>query len=97
MDRAQRLAILNAASDESLAMALQAIGIQDDGMDPYGEEEENVVPKWNDLEVSVPASGRGPIVNKEALFVPKPSYTTNAYGLQEPGDQEAAMAYTGMV
>jgi hypothetical protein len=99
MDRAKRLAILNAASDESLATALSALGIEDsDDMDPYGENQENLVPTWNSLDVSVPATSRGPIASKEALFMPAQGpRKLNQYGLPEPGDQEEFMSATGMV
>lgn len=98
MDRAQRLAILSAMSDESLGMALEALGIQTaDAADPFGEGEENPVPRWNDLEVSVPSSTRGPIATKDHLFVPKQSFTTDAYGLQQPGQQEEGMSMMGIV
>ncbi len=102
MDRAQRLAILNAASDENLDLALQAIGIQSSGDDFYGEGSdmgvENNVPTWDSLDVSVPAGTKKPLVDKSKLFIPQQQpMATNAYGMQEPGDQEEMMSSTGMV
>ncbi len=100
MDRAQRLAILNAASDDSLAMALSAIGIESGGVDddPYGEGQENPVPVWGNLDVSIPETKRGPLISKESLFVPKPApRPTNPYGMPMPGQEDDDLFASGML
>jgi len=99
MDRSQKLAILSAMDDEHLSLALEGVGIDCCGMDedPLGEDASNALDKWNEIEVSVPDAGRGPIVDKSALFMPKQEVMTNTYGLPEPGEDEDLMMATGMV
>lgn len=103
MDRAQKLAILNAASDESLDSALGAIGVTCGGYDEYGEGEsgpDSQLATWADLDVSIPSTHRGPIADKGALFKMAKSQKPkqhDALGLQLPGAEEDEMLSAGLM
>ncbi len=90
---------------DAISQALDAMGM-DGGMgDMYGEEmgvgDDNRVPIWAELDVSVDDAGRGPIHSKEALFGAKkmrqPFQQTDQYGM--PMDDQGAemMTALGMV
>lgn len=99
MDRAHMLAILNAASDDSLKSALSTLGI-DMAPDEYGElpgQSDNALQKWDSLDASVPSTERGPMYDKSSLFMQKPVVQRDQLGLQQPGDEEMMMSASGMV
>lgn len=100
MERAQMLAILNAASDDSLKSALGTLGI-DMAPDEYGElpggDGGNSLQNWDSIDASVPSTERGPMYDKSSLFMQKPVVQRDQLGLQQPGDEEMMMSASGMV
>ena len=102
MDRSQKLAILNAASDESLDHALDALGIASGAHDEYGEEASGADSKltpWQDMDVSVPATHREPFAgSKASLFLQRDKpRAQDQLGLPQAGDDEAEMLAHGLM
>jgi len=102
MDRQTKLTILSTMDDHHLDQALEGLGIDccsGQGDDFYGAEDPtNTLDKWSEMEVSIPDAGRGPIVDKSALFTQQMQQPqTNTYGLSMPGEDEEMMMASGMV
>ncbi len=74
MNRSQMISILNSMSDDSLATAMGAVGIdsghKEEGYD-LGEESADGLESWNDREVKMEPSPRPPILDK-SKFETKP-------------------------
>lgn len=99
MDRETKLAILNAMSDESLDHALGAVGIQAGGHDEYGEGEDpsSKLTSWQERDVHVPETTRGPIADKSSLFLSGDKRPRDGLGLPQPGEQDEAMLSAGLL
>lgn len=101
--------ILAAISSALDIMGLGGTGPDDYGE----QAETNEVPTWGKMDVSVPDAGRGPIHDRAALFqnstqglfdsdkMSKPpqvgNFTTDAYGMPLPQDQEEGMSMMGIL
>lgn len=84
MSRGQMLSILNTMSDENLAQAMSAVGVeagQDDGLE-LGDESAEGLEGWNAKEVSIEPPNKPKFLDS-AKFVKQPLQVIRRPGAQE--------------
>ncbi len=74
MSRSQMLSVINSMSDDKLAEALDATGVETgvQGYDMGEGEEAEGLESWNARDVSIESSPRPPIIDKAKFEKPQP-------------------------
>lgn len=92
MDRQQMLSILNTMSEDNLAEALSAVGVECDydGMD-LGEESAEGLESWNARDVSLEPANKPEFLDKSKFVKKAEPMARDREYFEEPRDDSAAL------